>query len=477
VSLISVAVILLAQLAAPGPQGAGQELESLLGSAGAALEAGDLLQAESGFERAASMAPASPLAHLGLCEVEIRRERPLEALRHCRESQRLAPEAPLPALRVAQLLSQVGSRDEALQAFARARELDPAQPAAWIVPALLLRDRGEAEAAVALLQEGLPTAASAELCAELGLLLLRLGQPAQAASVAAEALERWPDAPGLTLTLGLALAVSEDRGDRDRAVALLEQALARGAPNAGRVRLELGRLLLELDRGPEALEHLRLAARALPGEPEVHYRLGQALQLTGDAAGARDALARFQELSGSRDDGEWAARGVLGGLKRAQQLALEGQVLAALEQVDSVLSEHPGVPQALALRARLLGSLGRESEALEAARAAREGAPGAADHHYLEGLFLIRSGELDAGEAALERALDLDPDIAEAWELLAAVAQARGRHGAAVERLRAALALRDDPGLRRSLADALEALGRLDEARTERAAAARLDQS
>ncbi len=243
------------------------------------------------------------------------------------------------------------------------------------------------------------------------------------------------------------------------------------------MRLELGRLLLDLGRGEEAVEHLRLATRALPGEPEAHYRLGQALQLTGDAKSAREALARFQELSRTRDDGEWGGPRRPGGTQALPELALEGQVLAALEQVDAVLAEHPGVPQALALRARLLGSLGRESEALEAARAAREAAPGVADHHYLEGLFLVRGGELEAGEAALERALDLDESLAEAWQLLAAVSRARGHHEAAVERLRAALALDDDPELHRSLAESLETLGRVDEARLEREAAARLDPS
>jgi len=477
VSPFTGAVLLLGQLVAPGPQGADQELQNLLASAGAALEAGDVQKAESGFERAASLAPDSPLPPLGLCEVELRRERPLEALRHCRESQRLAPQAPLPALRVAELLSRVGSRDEALEAFARARELDPSQPEAWIVPALLMRDRGDAAGAAALLEEGLPHAASPELPGELALLQLSLGQPDRAASIAESALRQWPGDGGLTLGLGLALAASSERGERDRAVALLEQALARGAPNPGRVRLELGRLLLELDRASEAVDHLRIAARLLPDEPEAHYRLGQALQLTGDDAGARVALGRFRELSKTRDDGEWTARGVLGSLKNAQELALGGQVLAALQRVDEVLDEHPGVPQALALRARLLGSLGRESEALAAARAAREGAPGVADNHYLEGLFLIRGGDLEAGEAALQRALDLDAKIPEAWELLAAVARARGQHEVAVERLRAALALKDDAALHRSLADALETLGRVDEARAEREAAARLDPS
>ncbi len=230
---LSLAVVLLGQLVAPGPQGADRELQQLLASAGAALESGDLRAAESGFERAAGLAPESPLPPLGLCEVEIRRERPLEALAHCRESQRLAPQAPLPALRVAELLSRAGSREEALAAFERARELDPEQPAAWIVPALLLRDRGDAAAAAELLAQGLPGASSPELASELGLLLLGLGQGERAASVAEQGLERWPDDAGLNLVLGLVLATAEGRGDRDRAVALLEQALAMGAPNPG----------------------------------------------------------------------------------------------------------------------------------------------------------------------------------------------------------------------------------------------------
>jgi len=465
------AALLFALLLASTPQvwpqsgsRAQDELASLLVAAGAALEAGDLEEAERGFDVAVREAPGDPRPWIGLCEIEALRNRPVPALEHCRKARELAPQAPFPALRVGQLLAQIGARDEALTALAEARKLDPSQASAYLAPALLLREAGRHEEAVQLLEQGMARATpQPELPEELCYILLFQGKLNRVREVAEQALERWPERGGLKLALGLGL--SDQPASRERVVELLSQGLEQGAPDEGRGRVELGRVLLDLERYAEAITELRKALRLVPEEPEAHYRLGLALRATGDTEGARQALSRYRELTQSRGAQDGKAEGVVKALNEAHQLALGNQLLSAVERLDSVLSEHPDEPRAHALRARVLGALGRESEALESARRARAGAPQDADNQYLEGLFLVRSGEIEAGEARLRQAIALDPKQAEAHELLGVLASNAGRHEVAVQHLRQALEHGEDtPVLRRHLAQALSNAGLADEA-------------
>jgi tetratricopeptide (TPR) repeat protein len=422
--------------AAPGTQR--DEIAGILAAAGAALEAGELDRAESSFARAASLAPSDARARLGLCEVEVQRQRPVEALEHCREARRLAPEAPLPAVRIGQILAQMGASAEALAAFTDARELDATDPSAYLLPALLLRDAGQRDQAVALLEQGLRDATPLpEVAEELSLVLLSLGEVARARAVSEEALQRWPDSAALELALGLALVSARD--ELPRAAALLERALDHGAPGPGRIHLELGRLLLDLRHPEEAIEHIRTAISTRPEDPEGYYRLGLALRATGDTAGAMTALNRFQELSGNRDAGEWEAKEVTAALNEAQKFSLENRLFSALERVDAVLVKHPDVSRGHALRAKILSSLKRDPEALAAATRARELGPAVAEHHYLEGLFLVRSGQTGAGAERLRRALALDPTIANAHRVLGILASSHGRASEAAGHFRLAI--------------------------------------
>ncbi|MFQ5793382.1 MAG: tetratricopeptide repeat protein, partial [Acidobacteriota bacterium] len=355
-----------------------------------------------------------------------------------------------------------------------ARRLDPKEPTGYVLAALLLREGGRRAEAVELLQEGLAQGVEEpELAEELSFLLLSMGERQRARDVARDGLERHPRRAGLKMALGLAMVSTPD--GRRESVELLSQALELGAPDPARVHLELGSVLSQLGRQDEALEHLREAVRLVPGSAEAHYRLGTALRAAGDLAGAQKQLERFQQLGRERDREEWSAKKLRAALNEAQKLALESRLHDALDRLERVLVSYPTEARAHGLRAKVLSSLGRQSEALESITRARELAPHVVEYHYLEGRFLLEFGRSNEGESCLRRALSLDPRLAPAYELLGVLAANNGWHEEAVEHFRRALSLgTDTPPVHLNLAEALRALGRIEESEEEMLAYRRL---
>lgn len=253
----------------------------------------------------------------------------------------------------------------------------------------------------------------------------------------------------------------------------------------------LGVLLLELNRLPEALENLRTALEADPrdGQVWVSYidalihaaryddarsvlELGQRRGLAGPAvqslqrrldvfapaivtagAGAalpatapaqppvRDVLARIYAL---RDDGK------LG----------EGEALA--RELTGRAPEHAGGWHALATLLRMRDRL---DDALAAVRRAVQLAPDDPQLHFELGLVLRRLGlDLEA-EASYRRGLQINPQNAEAYNELALILERTDRLDDAVATYRRALALSPDAsGALSNMAIALIRQQRLDEA-------------
>jgi tetratricopeptide (TPR) repeat protein len=82
-----------------------------------------------------------------------------------------------------------------------------------------------------------------------------------------------------------------------RVEALLKRAVALD-PKLAKAYFELGVLLSDQERYSEAIQALRAAARLEPGLAQVHYRLAQAYQRTGQKALAAKELETFQRLKG-----------------------------------------------------------------------------------------------------------------------------------------------------------------------------------
>jgi tetratricopeptide (TPR) repeat protein len=84
-------------------------------------------------------------------------------------------------------------------------------------------------------------------------------------------------------------------GNTQRVETLLKRAVALD-PKLATAYFELGVLLADQDRYPEAIRELRAATRLEPGLAQAHYRLAQAYQRTGQQALAAKELETFQRL-------------------------------------------------------------------------------------------------------------------------------------------------------------------------------------
>ena len=421
---------------------------------------------------------------------------PVEALALARAAVERAPAEFGPALALARALTALGRTEDALAAFARARELDTDGPggpvneggreiaSAFLAPALLLRDLDRTGEAIRLLEEGAARRlGSAAVHEQLALLHLADGRADRALAAVSAAAAEDLRSPGLDLARGLALAREPAR--RSEALGYLQRALDAGAGDPVVVHMEAADVLAAEERYPEALEHLRAAAELAPDEPEVSYRLGRTLAAAGDREAASAALDRYRSLEAAREraaeTARLASRETAAALSEAQRLAAAGDLEAALRRLAGLTDDRDDSGAADAadvrsLRAKVLFSMGRVDEAAASAAAARQLEPNRVEHHYLEGMFLHTAGRAEEAAPALERALALDPGLGEAHALLGMIAAESGRPAEAAERMERALALGLDGNapLRFNYARVLEALGRSEEARTQLEAFERL---
>ncbi|MEU5891496.1 tetratricopeptide repeat protein [Streptomyces sp. NPDC047461] len=113
--------------------------------------------------------------------------------------------------------------------------------------------------------------------------------------------------------------------------------------------------LLDLDRHAEALDVLRHARRAAPGEQEVSSLYARTLYRTHHWGQAAEVLTRLVE----EHPGRWRDRAWLGEVER-----LRGNTDTALRHLDLVLKEHPDHPWSLSSRAAVyLGQEGKQDAA------------------------------------------------------------------------------------------------------------------
>jgi Tfp pilus assembly protein PilF len=95
------------------------------------------------------------------------------------------------------------------------------------------------------------------------------------------------------------------RGDEGKAELRACLALA---PGYCKGRRELGRILLEEGKLPEAVQELTAYARSCEKAPDAHLQLGLARMRAGDVGGAREAFERCSELGPQAAEGEECRR-------------------------------------------------------------------------------------------------------------------------------------------------------------------------
>ena len=193
-------------------------------------------------------------------------------------------------------------------------------------------------------------------------------------------------------------------------------------PDEPGIRVNMGVTLLSVGRVDEAIDHLTEALKRDPGHVLAHYNLGNALL----AQGRRDeAIAHYR-----------------------QALRLQPANAPALNRLGVALFQAGDADAAV----------GRLSESIRLE-------PDAADAHNNLGLVLLSTGRHDEALASFHEALRLQPDYALARHNLGKALLAVGRNKEAAAAVSDALRLQASlPGAHFTLGQAYERLGRPDDA-------------
>ena len=220
-----------------------------------------------------------------------------------------------------------------------------------------------------------------------------------------------PVAKGAHLNLSAALM---DQGYFDDALAAIETAVQLD-PDSYRVHFNLGLILAELGRHDEALAAIETAVQLDPDSSMVQSNLGLILAELGRYDEALAAASRAIEIDPKGDN-------VF--LNQSKVLISMGRVVDAEESLRRANQEDPG-------RFDILQNLGeslRHQNKFEAAVAVFDEAlkimPESALAHAARGTALHKAGRYIDSVSAIERALDLAPELPQAASLLEMSGQA-----------------------------------------------------
>ena len=389
---------------------------------------------------------------------------------------------------VGEMLSREKNKDLAVEIMDRlVSGLDDDGDALFPFAALLAR-AGETARAVSLLERALAeNPDDARIAVFYARVLQGQGDTARALQALESALERDASAHNLRMTYARLLV---DAKRFEQARSQFERLVA-DAPDNPDMHFALGLLLLQTSRPEEARQHFAELLRLGKRTRTAHYYLGQIAESEKDTDGALaayrkvdrgehylNAQIRVAVLLANKNDLQ-QARQHLHGLSRSHpQLAAriyraEAELLSNAEQLDAAmavydtaLEEKPGDTDLLYARAMLAARLDR-LEILE--RDLREILSKEPDHaealNALGYTLADKTDRLDEAMELIQRALSQKPNDYYILDSMGWVLYRLGRYQEAVEYLRRALALKDDPEIAAHLGEVLWVMGRKDDAR------------
>jgi tetratricopeptide (TPR) repeat protein len=320
------------------------------------------------------------------------------------------------------------------------------------------------QAAATALHDGDGTKAES-LCAEVlardarhpqALLMLGLIEQQRQRYVEARALlERAVEAqPGSADAHALLGQVLRDLGEDEAALAAWDRALAL-QPERGDLLFNRGNLLRDLGRVEAAISSYDEALAHSGDDAVVLNNRAVALQELGRHEEALDSLARA--LSLVPDDADALSN-------RGIALQAVGRHALALECFDAVLALRPGDPAGLLHRSNALQALGRLEEALASCDEAVRAVPQDAGAQQRRAALLLELGRPAEALASCEQALALQPGLVAGLTTRGLALQALGGYEQALQSHRLAQLQQATPEGALGMGDALQALGRPQEA-------------
>jgi tetratricopeptide (TPR) repeat protein len=203
----------------------------------------------------------------------------------------------------------------------------------------------------------------------------------------------------------------------------------------------------------DALAALERASRSLPGDAQLHYLLGQALEERGLLERAAESFERATALSPELAD----AHNDLG-----EVLLRLGRVADAIASCQRALALRPQFAAALGNLANAERARGELAAAITGYRRVIALEPGLAQAHRNLGSALLEAGEREAGIHSLQRAIELHPEFDGAVTQLAQALSAAGRGAEAIPHYERLLARDPSDGALDEFATLLAGLGRYE---------------
>jgi tetratricopeptide (TPR) repeat protein len=239
-------------------------------------------------------------------------------------------------------------------------------------------------------------------------------------------------------------------GDNEGARKLLEEAVVL-EPDFANMRYELGNTLVLLKQWQEAREQLEKALELGADEPEVHFALGRALHGLGDEERSRQEIAKYQDMKQVGEQKLEAAEAVAQG-----DIELEnGKPSEAVAHYREAIEGEPQIADyryKLAIAFHRSGDTAAEQKALEEAIAVDPRLPGAQN---ALGYLLSRNGDPRGAAAHFRAATQAAPSWSEAWINLAAELAVTAHFSEARQAVARALELDPENAQAKELSDQL----------------------
>ncbi len=264
--------------------------------------------------------------------------------------------------------------------------------------------------------------------------LVLAGNTQQATPLARQLLAAAPQDPDLLYLTGV---LEHDAGDLQAARGHLEQAVA-AAPTNFAAHYNLGQVLAQLNDPGGAKNQLQKALDLGATEPEVHLELAKALRSLGETQAATEEFNTYQRVLRQR----------------------QNQAMAASKTAQGDKEMSAGNPQ----------------RAADFYREALEATPDDAQLNYKLAAALDMAGDIPAERLALEKAIQINPDLAVAQNQLGFLASKTGDSQTAEKHFREAV--RAAPSFTEAWVNLAAALGlqsRFPEAQEAVSSALRLD--
>lgn len=360
---------------------------------------GDEEKADQLIERATEAAPDDPRPFLVLSSYKGRQGDLSGALAAADRAVELDPEDDAARLRKAEVLIEIGFREEEPDKVAEGRKLvedvlsdEPSHPGGLFVKAKLSLAANELEEAIAALRSAIDVRPDwAEAHFLLGTALRLSGQRSVARTELARALEI--DA-SLVDARRILAEVHADLGEHEYAVEEGRRFLAQ-RPDAHTTRIRVAQSLIYLGRLDEALEEVE----SIPEDErdgKVKFALGRIYTATRDYEKAHALLLSAQE-----------------------ELPENAEILSALLQLEK--------------------QMGKPDQGLARIEAAVAADPDNAKLQQLAASVALSKGDVDGATAALNRAIELAPDDMSGYRRLAELYVRTGRTRETIETYESAL--------------------------------------